>query len=54
LAIASLSTILIVALVGAAVFRRDQRFLALAVFVFFGAILVLLSLGAFLFAGSFA
>ncbi len=54
LAIGAVSAVLVVVLVGTAVIRRDQRFLALALFVFFGSILVLLALGAFLFAGSFA
>jgi hypothetical protein len=54
LAIGALSAVLVVVLVVMAVIRHDQRPLALALFVFFGSLLMLLVLGAFLFAGSFA
>lgn len=54
LAVGALSAAVVVVLVGMAVLRRDQRPLALALFVFFGSALLLLALGAFLFAGSFA
>ena len=54
LAIGVVSAVLVVALVGTGAIRRDQRPFALAAFVFFGSLLLLLALGAFLFAGSFA
>lgn len=54
LAIGVVSAVLVVVLVGTGAIRRDQRHFALAVFVFFGSLLLLLALGAFLFAGSFA
>jgi len=54
LVIGVVSAVLVVVLVGLGVIRRDRRPLALAMFVFFGSLLVLLALGAFLFAGSFS